>query len=520
LRNSPKQVFAGGWKKIASANHTTNISPNLGAVKSFFIHPAGTMIFLTVGTNVEVREYSIDHDIATIGSIIFTFPITVDANPYGVSFSNDGLFMIIVGVATDTLYRFTMTVPFDLTTVTAPPPIEMSINAIGVQTDCEFSTDGDFVFVAGTNELVEYPLPINYDIASNITKTEYLFSGILGFTFKPEGNMIYVTQNATTKIDEYFISTDWDLSTRSFVDDFVFPVGADPGTISIRSNGDEIVNLDLTSFILTKYHLDNSWNITTTSHFANDTPIPTTVPMAISWKLDDGMKYFIADFDDDTITEFNVPHLFNQTGAIQGASFSLSGTQNRVTGMWWDYDGMTCYIVGRSQDRVNRLDVSSPWDVSTMTDPDVEFVIPNINQATGIFFNRIQRRFYVSATNTDLILQFDMPPPILVLGILKADIENAVFAGQIDVSLTAEQPADLELSPDGMTLLVASSDMFRISRFDLSISGDIESAIFVDFLDISPIETNVLGLTLRPHDGKKLYITGSDTLQVISYDVV
>lgn len=513
MRNSPKLVFAGGWSKIASANHTINVAPNLGAVITYYINPAGTMIFLLVGNNVEVRDYSVSHDVESIGGVIFTFPIPVGSDFTGISFSNNGLFMIITSAGNNRLYRYVLTIPFDLSTVTVPPPTEMSVAGVSNQRDCGFSTRGDFVFVLGTNLLVTYPLPINYDISSNITNWDNFFGNISGFAWKPEGNILYVIHNGSEKIDEFTINTLWDTRNKTFSDDFVFPVGVDPGQISIRSNGDEVVNLDLTSFILTKYHLDRSWEIETTSYHANDEPTLGTDPRAISWKPD-GSKYFIIDFSAVTLTEFNTVSPFNQTNAVQGASFPLGSTQNRPTGMWWKPDGTRIYILGLTQDRINQLNVGTPWDVSTITDPVIQLQLVGLSFPSGIFFMPDGLDFYISDSGTpDMIHQYSLSIPWDITSTL-TDV------GFVDVTISALNPQDVFFRNNGETMLVISEGMNRVARYTLSTPKLITSAVFQDALDISNEETTARGLFMRQHDGKQTSIVGVSAQSMITYDVI
>ncbi len=156
MRNSAKQVFAGGWSKTASAVHTTNISQVFGLIESYFIHPAGTMIFLVIGTNVEVRGYSINHDVATIGAVITTFPITVDTSPNGIAFGDHGGIMIITGDTNKILYSYTLPTPYDVDSIVSAPTT-MLLSVLGTSAYyCEFSRDGDYVFVSDASTLFHF----------------------------------------------------------------------------------------------------------------------------------------------------------------------------------------------------------------------------------------------------------------------------------------------------------------------------------------------------------------------------
>jgi len=518
LRNSAKQVFAGGWKKIASANHTTNLSPVFSLLDSFFIHPDGTMIFLLIGTNVEVRNYSIAHNVDTIGGVIATFPITVDINPRSICFSQNGNIMLISGKDNKLLFSYTLPIFYDVNSI-VDAPVTMSLSMTGNGSlHCMFSRDGDYVFVADQGRLLSFPLPTNFLITSNTTNTNLSIFNLIGVGIKPEGDLLYVTIGSSNLIQQYKLPSPNIIVGGILENSIDFGVDI-PGQICLRSNGDEMVIDDIINNELEKFQFGESWDLSTVSLHKNDEPIPTPNPRAISWKPD-GTKYIIADFGDKIITEYNVAHPFNQTGATPGSSFPLNGIQNNVTGMYIDNAGDYCYIVGsQGSDRVNRLDMTTGWDVSTMFDSTVSVPIPNVGVLTGICMNHTKTRFYLSNNQapTHTLVQFDMPPPLLSSD--PADIVNAVFAGSVDVTANSDVPQDLVLSPDERHAFVPSLTLNHVARYILSTPGDITTAVFVDALNTAATENNIFGLFIRRHDGKKLYVIGTTMLKVVSYDV-
>lgn len=523
MRNSAKQVFKGGWEELANAIHTDNVGsfPTSAFQKSYFIKPDGTLIFVIKDTIVEVHAMSIPYDVSTIGAVVATFPITVDSSPSGIAFTPDGSSMIVSGQTNKILYQFTLPTPWDVTSIVAAPTT-MSLSVMGTFIrECMFSRDGDFVFVNDSVEIFSFPLPTPFDITSNVSNTKFTppaFPDFLSFFFKPEGDKLYIYDSNTGDLTEYDLPTINDITTATptgkTITDLHDLIGIASSSLFLffRSNGMELFALDESLNDIYKLHLDESWDITTASYFSNINAIPTADPRTISWKPD-GSKYFIGDHNADTIAEFTTLHPWNQTGATQTASFPIAAIQNRITGMWWNLDGTHCYIIGLQSDRVNRLNVSTPWDVSTMSNPGISIVPTNLQFPTGICLNKDESKVYISNNSSpDTINEYELITP--------GDITTISFIDSLDVSTipTAVQPQDLILKSDEKMIYVASITQDRISRFSWD-SGTISNAVFEDFLDISAEETIVMGLFIRQHDGKKLYIVGSDSLNVISYDM-
>jgi len=253
LRNSAKQVFKGGWDKTASATHTTNISGIFaGDPKASFLKPDGTVMFITSSNTVEAYSFGIPHDLNSINCTPFaTFTITPDANPQGIAFSQDGTKMVVAGKVTKILYEYTLPVGYDIDSIVAAP-VTMSLSMLaGGDLECVFSRDGDFVFVSDFDAVFSFPLPTLYDITSNTSNTNFITANVHGIAFKPEGDIMYASDLGAQRVREYHLSIINDITTATFVGDLdVFP--EIPGSISIHSNGDELIMLDFPQ--IASYH--------------------------------------------------------------------------------------------------------------------------------------------------------------------------------------------------------------------------------------------------------------------------
>ena len=137
--------------------------------------------------------------------------------------------MFVIGVTNDTVYEYTLTTGFDLTTASASPTASFSVGSDLTQpTGMIFNHDGAYLYVIGntSEKIFQYELSTGFDIttANSTAINEFLVSGELdnphGLTFSPDGKKVFIAydditegQATTDSIHEYTLSTSWDIST-------------------------------------------------------------------------------------------------------------------------------------------------------------------------------------------------------------------------------------------------------------------------------------------------------------------
>src|SRR3989344_1135349 len=136
-----------------------------------------------------------------------------------------------------------------------------------------------------------------------------------GLFFKPDGTKMYMTGNTGDEVNEYNISTPWDVSTASFLQ-----------VISVA---------------------------------AEDTD-----PQTLFFKPD-GTKMYIAGNIGDDINEYNLSTPWDISTASFLQVFSVATEDANPSGLFFKPDGTKMYVTGNIDDEVNEYDLSTPWDVST-----------------------------------------------------------------------------------------------------------------------------------------------------------
>jgi len=233
---------------------------------------AGTRMFVIGNTNDKVYQYSLStaYDVSTI-SFTQSFDFSArDNRPKGISFKSDGTRMYIAGFQNDKIYEYSLSTPWDVSTASFVDDFDISANTDNVA-GVFLRRDGTRMYLTeeGKSQLVtEYSLSTAWDITTasfvddfDVGSEESEPDGVF---FKPDGTRMYVTGPGSDKVHEYSLSTPWDVTTASFVDDF------DASAQSSFKRG-LYFKPDGTKMYVAEdeYSLSTAWDVSTASYVQN-----------------------------------------------------------------------------------------------------------------------------------------------------------------------------------------------------------------------------------------------------------
>jgi uncharacterized delta-60 repeat protein len=242
-----------------------------------------------------------------------------------------------------------------------------------------FKPDGTKMYVVGNtgdgdglNGVFEY----NLSSAWNVRSASFLQSLQVdsqelrptGLFFKPDGTKMYVVGSFGDAVDEYNLSSAWNISTASFLQ--TFSVAAQE-TFSqglfFKPDGTKMYVVGAAGVDVNEYNLSSAWNISTASflqtflvlnQFGN-----SYNPTEVFFK-DDGTKMYVVDSLVDAVNEYNLSSAWNVSTASFLQTFSVAAQELNPTGLFFKPGGTKMYVVGTRYD-VYEYDLSSAWNVST-----------------------------------------------------------------------------------------------------------------------------------------------------------
>ena len=193
-----------------------------------------------------------------------------DTLPQGVFFKPDGLKMYVVGATGDAVYEYNLSTAWDILTSS----YLQSFSVVSQDTAPRglfFKPDGLKMYITGSTGDAVY----EYDLSSawNISTASYLQSFSVAaeetfptdLFFKPDGLKMYVVGVTNDYVNEYNLSSAWNISTASYLQRFLVGTALNAGGIFFKPDGTKMYVLGNGTDVVNEYNLSSAWNVTTSS---------------------------------------------------------------------------------------------------------------------------------------------------------------------------------------------------------------------------------------------------------------
>ena len=230
----------------------------------------GTKMFVVGDSTDDIREYHLTtgFDISTASYDSLFSVHSQDTNPRGLAFNNDGTKMFVAGWSNQRVFEYHLTTGFDISTASYDSNLSISSNA-GGSNGLAFNSDGTKMFVNAANssdEVVEYTLSTGFDVSTASYDSSFVTqsqdTSPQGLAFSNDGKKMFVAGDTGDDINEYTLSTGFDVSTASFVGSFdVSSQGTTPTGITFNNDGTKMFITDRSGSLGT--HSVDEYTLTT-----------------------------------------------------------------------------------------------------------------------------------------------------------------------------------------------------------------------------------------------------------------
>jgi hypothetical protein len=193
-------------------------------------------------------------------------------NSLGISMSSDGTKMYVVGSTNDTVYQYTLSTAFSVSTATYSG-LSFSVNTTaGTPTSLFFKPDGTSFYITNdstTDTVQQFNLSTAWNISTASYVTAYTFTQDtvpVGLVFSPDGTKMHVIGDTNNTVYQFALSTPWDLTTTATTPTYTFSVATQetsPTGIEFNSDGTKMYIVGLGVDAILQYNLSTPWNITT-----------------------------------------------------------------------------------------------------------------------------------------------------------------------------------------------------------------------------------------------------------------
>jgi len=286
-----------------------------------------------------------------------------DTAPYGIAFNNDGTKMYMVGLSNDSVYQYSLSTAFDLSTASYDS-VSFSVATEDTNPyDITFNNDGTKMYMVGndTSSVYQYTLSTGFDLSTaSYDSVSFSVSGQdtnpNGIAFNNDGTKLYMVGNANQSVFQYSLSTAFDLSTASY-DSVSFSVATEdinPLEVAFNNDGTKMYIAGAANDSIFQYSLSTAFDLSTASYDSVSFSVTTedTIPYGIAFNTD-GTKMYMVGNDNDTVYQYSLSTGFDlSTASYDSVSFSVVTEGTQLTGMAFNSDGTKMYMVGPDNDSV------------------------------------------------------------------------------------------------------------------------------------------------------------------------
>jgi len=186
----------------------------------------GTKMYVIGRASDSVHQYTLTtaFDISTASYDLVSFSVSAqETNPSSMIFSADGTRMYVTGYDSDSVHQYTLGTAFDVNTASYN---SISLNVSSEETQprgVEFDSSGNKMYIIGTatGSIFQYTLSTAFDL-STASYDNVSFdvgaqdSAPKSFSFNSDGKKMYVLGSLSNTVYEYSLSTPFDISSITY----------------------------------------------------------------------------------------------------------------------------------------------------------------------------------------------------------------------------------------------------------------------------------------------------------------
>jgi sugar lactone lactonase YvrE len=232
-----------------------------------------------------------------------------------------------------------------------------------------------------------------------------------GLFFSPDGLNMYVNGSSGDDVNQYTLSTAWNVSTASYVR--VFSTSSQdsaPVDIFFKPDGLSMFIMGQTNDTVFQYTLSSAFDISTASYASKSFSVTSqeASPTGL-WFKSDGTIMYVIGTTNDTVYQYNLGTAWDvSTASYASISFSGASQETGPTQVNLSADGLKMWITGVNGDDINEYTLGTAWNVSTATFVNNFYIGFQDANPSGLFIDSTaNNRVYFVGQNNDTVYQYN-----------------------------------------------------------------------------------------------------------------
>jgi 6-phosphogluconolactonase (cycloisomerase 2 family) len=487
----------------------------------------GTKMYVLSNTNDTVYQYSLSTawNISTASYDSVSLSVTSqEATPRGLFFGDSGTKMYIVGDTNDTVYQYTLTGAWDLSTASYASLSKSVATEETVPYDVFFKSDGTIMYVMGQSgdDVNQYALSSAWNVSTaSYTKVAVpsfgtWYSDLLpnGLYIKPDGTQLYIIGDTTDSVWQQSMSSAWDVATL-IPGLYVNAQEASPDGLAFKSDGTKMYVVGQGNKTVYQYSLATAWDVLTATYDSVSFSVNAqeTNPRGLAFKTD-GTKMYIIGTQGDDVNEYALSGAWDISTASFTTNFSVSAQTGALpVKVQFKDDGTKMYVLSDTNDAVYQYSLSSAWDISTASYDSVSYAFTAITGETscfGLAFADSGTKMYMIGITTDRVWGFTL-----------GTAWNLATTNAYYRSVTAEEtsPTSVTFKPDGTEMYVLGSSGDDVNQYSVSTAWQVDKASYVRVFGVATQTGTVPAKVQFKDDGTKMYVLSNTNDAIYQYSL-
>jgi len=479
----------------------------------------GTKIYVVGRTNLAIFQYSLStaFDVSTTSYDSVSFSVSSqDSSPYNIDFNSDGTKMYLVGDTNNAIYQYSLSTGFDLSTASYDSVSLTVTSQDGSPYGIRFKPDGTKLYMVGVNNktIYQYSLSTAFDLSTasydsvsfSVNSQETLPTNLV---FNNNGTKMYVVGYSGDNVYQYTTSSTIAAKTLDMSTGTVFEITPTADTQIGLSNPAASGTVSQATLLLDGTTL--SFNTSGIEQLSGTLSVGSyetaTQGMFIG---DSGTKLYFTGTAGDDVNQFNLSTAWDISTGGFSTRLVTSSQDNQMRSLWFKTDGTKMFMVGTQNDRVYEYTLSTAWAVNTASyGSDFLSVGSQDGNMYGMCFDTSGTRMYLGGVDNKRIYQYTLST---AWDITTASYDSSYY--QLDTGVGI---GDLAISSDGTKFAVTDYSNDKLLVFSFGTAYSISTLSASSDYTFTGIGTGPNQAFYVKPDGTKFYIEGNNTDTMYQY---
>ncbi len=220
---------------------------------------------------------------------------------------------------------------------------------------------------------------------------------------------MFVIGHNCDDVNEYKLTTGFDISTATFVDSFdTESEDDDSRDVKFNQNGTKMFVLGKQNDRVCEYTLSTGFDVSSTVTFVDCASVSEeSKPDELEFNPD-GTKMFVMGESGDDVNEYKLSTGFDVSTATFVDSFSVNSEETVPTGLAFTYDGTKMFVVGWTGEDVNEYTLSTGFDVSTATFVDSFSITDQDDEPGSLAFSSDGSKLFLLGRENNKVYEYSL----------------------------------------------------------------------------------------------------------------